>query len=164
MDALAVGDMVKVGPNVYSKVFMFTHKIADITRNFVELSGASGASILLTAGHYIPVDGILLPASSVSAGARLRLGNGLSEVVTAVRLVSGSGLYNPQTLQGDIVVNGIVASTYTTAVAPPLAHAILSPVRTLFRTFGSTITFIENGGGTLANALQSVAGDLVYAY
>jgi desert hedgehog len=164
MDALAVGDMVKVGPNVYSKVFMFTHKVAGITRDFVELSGASGASILLTAGHYIPVDGMLLPASSVSAGARLRLGNGLSEVVTSVRLVSRTGLYNPQTLHGDIVVNGIVASTYTAAVAPRLAHAILSPVRTLFKTFGSTITCIEKGGGAFADALQMVSGDLVYGY
>lgn len=42
------------------------------------------------------------------------------------------GLYNPQTVDGDLVVDGIVVSTYTTAVEPNMAHALLTPVRAMF--------------------------------
>ena len=40
--------------------------------------------------------------------------------------------YNPHTLNGDIVVNGIKTSTYTAAVEPSLAHSLLWPVRMLY--------------------------------
>lgn len=42
------------------------------------------------------------------------------------------GLYNPQTVDGDLVIDGIVVSTYTTAVEPNMAHALLAPVRAIF--------------------------------
>ena len=42
------------------------------------------------------------------------------------------GLYNPHTMHGDIVVNGIRTSSYTAAINPILAHAALWPVRMLF--------------------------------
>lgn len=42
------------------------------------------------------------------------------------------GLYNPQTVDGDLVVDGVVVSTYTTAVEPNMAHALLTPVRAMF--------------------------------
>lgn len=53
---------------------------------------------------------------------------------TSLAFSSGKelGLYNPQTLDGRIVVNGIIASTYTTAVIPEAAHALLTPLRCLF--------------------------------
>lgn len=58
--------------------------------------------------------------------------------VTHVQKVSGQGLFNPQTLDGRIVVNNVVVSTYTTAVTPKLATALLSPFR-----------FVANWGGPL---------------
>ena len=42
------------------------------------------------------------------------------------------GLYNPLTLAGDIVVDGILASTYTKAVTPKMAHAALAPLRMMY--------------------------------
>lgn len=44
------------------------------------------------------------------------------------------GLYNPQTKHGSIIVNNILAGTYTTAVAPGLVHAVLAPLRAFSRT------------------------------
>ena len=51
--------------------------------------------------------------------------------VTAVTVEWADGLYNPHTMTGDIVVDGVLTSTYTDAVAPSLAHALLWPVRML---------------------------------
>jgi Hint module len=145
MDELSVGDSVKVGPKLYSKIFMFTHKSKEVKDEFVEISTASGATLVLTGGHYIPVEGSLVPAWSVRVGSLVRLGDGQSDEVTSTRTVSGSGLYNPQTLQGNIVVNGIIASTYTTAIDPLLAHAVLAPFRSMFSALGLKLTFLESG-------------------
>ena len=56
----------------------------------------------------------------------------MTTVVVAVATESSTGLYNPHTLNGDIMVNGVKTSTYTSAVAPALAHAALWPVRMLY--------------------------------
>jgi hypothetical protein len=42
------------------------------------------------------------------------------------------GLFNPHTMDGDLVVDGIHTSIYTAAIAPSLAHSILWPIRMLF--------------------------------
>jgi hypothetical protein len=160
MSKLSIGDMVKVGPNAFSKVFMFTHKMESGDNEFVKITTSSGASIALTSGHYIPVDGALVAASEVSIGSVLQLGNGASDKVVSIATVAGTGLYNPQTVQGDIVVDGVVASTYTTAVEPEFAHAILAPFRSLSNFLGVDFTFLESGGGPFADAAPR--GSLVF--
>lgn len=149
MSSVAIGDVVKVGPNRYSKVFMFTHKSAVTTNHFLTLRTASGASLALTAGHYIYADGSLVAASSVKIGYSVTLGNGAMDTVVSIGSMTGTGLYNPQTINGDIVVNGIVSSTYTTAVEPTFAHAILTPLRLLTKG-GLHFTGLESGGGVLS--------------
>jgi hypothetical protein len=151
MEKLSIGDVVKVGPNAFSKVFMFTHKLRGGVHEFVHLTTSTGVTITLTSGHYIPVDGRLIAASSVTIGSRVQLGNGAVDKIVSIRNVIDAGLYNPQTLDGGIVVNGVVASTYTIAVEPQLAHAILAPFRSLFAFWGVGLTILENGGGILAS-------------
>ena len=51
----------------------------------------------------------------------------------AVRSARKTGLYNPHTLHGDIVVDGVLTSTYTAAFSPTLAHVALAPLRALYR-------------------------------
>ena len=51
--------------------------------------------------------------------------------VASVSSVWADGLYNPHTMHGDIVVDGIQTSTYTSDIDPTLAHAALWPVRML---------------------------------
>ena len=58
--------------------------------------------------------------------------NGVQVTVVAVSAATATGLYNPHTLNGDIMVNGFKTSTYTAAVAPALAHAALWPVRMMY--------------------------------
>jgi energy-converting hydrogenase Eha subunit B len=134
MDRLAVGDRVRVGPSTFSTVFMFTHRLGgDSKREFVHVDVASGESVTATAGHYLVANGGLKAAASITAGDTLTLASGEQVAVTEVSRVLMAGLFNPQTEDGRIVVDGIVASTYTQAVHPRVAHALLAPLRMLHR-------------------------------
>jgi Hint module len=145
MDELLAGDRVHVGRGQFSEVFMFTHKSADVAADFIVIDAAlSGARLRVTPGHYLYVNEGLAAASTVVVGDAIELADGSVDTVAAVSSAVLQGLYNPQTLQGDIVVDGVRASTYTTAVAPVFAHAVLTPLRAAYRALGwSTDSFNE---------------------
>lgn len=146
MSALAIGDNVLVGPDsVYSEVFMFTHRRRFVSHEFVVVEGTTGVKVRATKGHYLYVNGALQMASTVKTGDKIELASGQSDTVRKVSVEHGEGLYNPQTLHGDIIVDGVRASTYTVAVAPPFAHALLSPLRRIYRMLGTAITAFEEG-------------------
>lgn len=147
MDSLSVGEMVKVGVNEYSRVFLFTHKLAGTENKFITLSAASGAKLSLTHGHFIYSSDALVPASTVKIGDSLTLADGMKTSVTGITQTTEFGLFNPQTVSGDLVVDGVKCSTYTTAVSPTLAHAILAPFRALQNLV--TFTGLESDGGLL---------------
>lgn len=150
MSQLAIGDSVRTGPNHFSTVFMFSHRIREHKRNFVSIQTASGASLLLSSGHYLYLDGALAAASSARAGAIVVLASGRVDTITRVAFETGEGLYAPHTVSGDIVVGGLLASTYTTAVEPSFAHALLTPLRILHRLGGWNVAILESGGGPFA--------------
>eukprot|EP00173_Palmaria_palmata_P001269 Plantae.Rhodophyta-Palmaria_palmata.ctg1688.p1 GENE.Plantae.Rhodophyta-Palmaria_palmata.ctg1688~~Plantae.Rhodophyta-Palmaria_palmata.ctg1688.p1 ORF type:complete len:324 (-),score=49.36 Plantae.Rhodophyta-Palmaria_palmata.ctg1688:1187-2131(-) len=134
MDELSIGDRIRVGPSEYSEIFMFTHKVLDgVQRGFKNIAVDTGVSITATAGHYIVVNGGFQTARSVKVGDLLSLASGKLSPVTAVKTVQKNGLYNPQTRDGRIIVDGIIASTYTTAVHPAAAHGMLAPLRFLYQ-------------------------------
>jgi hypothetical protein len=64
----------------------------------------------------------------------------------ALAAVAYTGLYNPRTPAGDSVVNGILESAYTTAVAPSVAHVLLAPLLAAFRMAGLSTAALESGG------------------
>ena len=133
---VAIGDRVLAGGGRFSEVYFFSHRLADAEASFVELTTASGATLALTGGHYLPINGggRLAEARTVKLGDNVTLANGKPDAVVAIAAsVRKRGLYNPHTLQGDIVVDGVLASTYTAAFAPALAHALLAPLRALRR-------------------------------
>lgn len=128
MRDLRVGDEVAVGGGKFLRVFMFTHRVEDGMFLFVELRMLS-SRLSLSAGHFVYADGQLKAAAEVGVGNRLRLAHDTEELVLSLRWVQQEGLYNPQTAHGDIVVDGVVASTYAKAVPPSAAHALLAPLR-----------------------------------
>ena len=146
MDELALGDEVLVGNGQFSKVFAFTHRHSNSLNNFVTLYTKSG-SISLTPSHLIYANDQLVPAGRVRIGDVLRTADGSDEPVSRIFQSRKIGLYNPQTLHGDIVVNGIVASTYTTEVQPNAAHALLSPLRVIARYAGWYLRAFEGDFG-----------------
>lgn len=156
MDEIELGDRVKVGANEFSPVFMFTHKTRAVDYSFVHLTIASGASLSLTKGHYLYVNGQLAAAKTVLVGDSLKTESG-SSTVSSVSTVSGTGLYNPQTVKGDIIVDGVVASTYTTTVEVKAAHSLLFPVRAFFGLTGMTTSLFDNGADRLAQIVPSGA-------
>jgi hypothetical protein len=99
-------------------------------------------------GHYLYVNGELQTAGSVKVGDMLTLANGDKSAVTEVSSQWAPGLYNPHTLTGDIVVDGILTSTYTDAVSPTLAHALLAPLRQMYASgahFGQGFSVFAKG-------------------
>lgn len=129
---LRIGDVVQVGPSKFSPVFMFTHRLSQGMYTFVVISGTH-TTISLTPGHYLYINDRLTMAKTVRPGDRLRLADGSEDIVKSVNMELKQGLYNPQTLHGDIVVDGVLASTYTSAIAPTVAHPLLAPLRMIFR-------------------------------
>lgn len=145
MDELKVGDKVLVGEGVYSEVFLFTHADADRVSPFVSLTTAAGRVLHVSAGHLIYADGALVPAGSVRVGSLLSDAEGNPDAVVAVGEVVKRGLYNPHTLHGDVVVDDIRCSGYTTAVEPAPASAALAPLRALYKWAGVTVRAFARG-------------------
>lgn len=155
MESLVVGDKVLAAAgDSYSDVYMFSHRLAATQSLFTRIATDGGHRILLTADHYLYVNGTLAIAGSVRMGDTLSTRNGSSTRVVAVDTVWERGLYNPHTMDGDIVVNGILTSTYTRAVAPALAHAALWPVRMLHRLGHDIVGGAFDAGSELVTALM----------
>lgn len=154
MDEIKIGDNVKVGSGEYSPVYMFSHKTSDRSYSFVKVTTCCGTTLSLTKGHYLYVNGQLAAAKSIRVGDSVMTETGVATIID-VATVNGLGLYNPQTITGDIMVNGIKASTYTTAVESKAAHCMLAPVRAVFNIFGLTTTVLENGADSLAKIVPS---------
>ena len=140
MDEIEVGDEVLSSSGEYSPVFMFTHRLSDVKEKFVRLQYHSGA-ITLSAGHFVFVDGILKAAADARLGEFLSLADGSSAKIVQIDNVSGTGLYNPQTVSGTIVVDNVKASTYTFTVPYMAAHAFLRPISALFKVLLQDPTF-----------------------
>lgn len=156
ISTLKLGDRVRTGAGSFSDVFMFTHRSEHVHARFVRLVTASGASLTLTPSHYLYANGQLVAAGSVRIGDTLVLANGATSNIATIENVSGIGLYNPQTLDGNLVVDGVLTSAYTTAVHPRVAHtALLAPLRWLYAAIGAP-RLLE----TLATAIGSHADSL----
>lgn len=147
MADLRVGDVVAVGGGRSpSPVYAFSHADAAAVSTFVSLTTAAGAgnaagggsaaagtppaTLRLSPGHYLPVNGRLAAAKTVVVGDILAAGPaGEPVTVTSVEQVVGRGLFNPHTVAGGVLVDGIHTSCYTTAVHPLVASALLAPAR-----------------------------------
>jgi len=149
MEDLLVGEKVRVGPGPkdFSEVFYFSTTMADTSAKFVKITTES-TELSLTSGHYLYANGQQVQAGDVKVGDTVVLANGTSTPVTAVGSLWGPGLYNPHTLHGDIMVDGVRTTTYTAAVHPKLAHALLSPLRMMYSaglSFGSGFQGLTKG-------------------
>lgn len=134
MFELQVGDSVRTGPDQFSVVYMFGHRRPDAVATYRNITTESDHSIVLSDAHLLEVNGKLTPAAEVNAGDVTSSGR-----ITSVVDVRARGIFNPHTLDGMIVVNGVRASTYTTVCPPEIAHKLLWPVRALYRATGVNV-------------------------
>jgi hypothetical protein len=135
MQYAAVGDKLYInGDEEGSDLYMFGHQMPpeeSMKNIFLQIETRSAEKIRISPGHLLYVNKILAPARNVQIGDYLETFEGRQTPVIDISKVADAGLYNPQTMHGDIVVDGIRASTYTDALHPLLAHSLLAPARAL---------------------------------
>lgn len=139
MDHVGVGERVLATLRErwgYSELFAFTHSDASVMSVFVRVETISAKALMLTTGHYLYVNG------GVKRGGDVQIGDFLVDEIwgsTEVRWVGcvvERGLYSPQTMGGDLVVDGVLVTTYSSAFNDVLtAHALLTPLRFVERRF-----------------------------
>jgi uncharacterized surface protein with fasciclin (FAS1) repeats len=152
MAQLLAGHEVKTAADEHSPVFLFTHRQLDGLHEFVRIESESGHALSLSANHYVYANGKLAAADAVRVGDVLSTLDGASRV-RRVGTVMERGLVAPHTLHGDIVVNGVRASSYTRSVHPRVAHVLLAPVRAVVRAGLAT----EPLGGLLYDGADRLA-------
>lgn len=149
MQQLSVGDHVATdGAGTVEPVLGFSHRNARERARFVTVHTAMG-TLTATPGHFVhtvkPSIVSQLECGGVCAtiqgtatmemielvkpGWRLVHVSGALPVVTKVSYAVHTGVWNPHTKSGSIVVDGFVASCYTKAVDTMTAHALLTPLR-----------------------------------
>jgi hypothetical protein len=142
IDQVCAGDMVLSGPNKQlSEVIGLSHADAESVVSMLQLELDSGDMVTMTQGHYIPrrmmtetgFEAVLCTASSIQIGDELYLAltEGAHAKVTAVHRTLEKGLWCPVTRDGQIVVNGVVASCFTTHFDMRAARLLLRPVAML---------------------------------
>eukprot|EP00188_Purpureofilum_apyrenoidigerum_P000231 Plantae.Rhodophyta-Purpureofilum_apyrenoidigerum.ctg10920.p1 GENE.Plantae.Rhodophyta-Purpureofilum_apyrenoidigerum.ctg10920~~Plantae.Rhodophyta-Purpureofilum_apyrenoidigerum.ctg10920.p1 ORF type:complete len:730 (+),score=99.91 Plantae.Rhodophyta-Purpureofilum_apyrenoidigerum.ctg10920:198-2387(+) len=133
MRDLNIGDHVKSSATDFSEIFAFSHRMDDIVTNFVRIETADGHAIELSSGHYIYVNGVLIAASTARIGDKVITHSGSPVSIAAISTVRRQGLYNPQTISGTIVVDGVQASAYTLAVPIQIARVLLFFPKMLYK-------------------------------
>jgi hypothetical protein len=137
MKDVEIGTRVRTGAKESSDVFMFSHKFEEAVYSFLELTTKSGNKLTVTGSHFIYINGVAAQAQTAKEGDFLTLANGEKSEVVAIQTVRKTGLYNPHTVHGDIVVDGVLTTTYTDALHPRLAHALLWPIRMAYNIMGA---------------------------
>lgn len=149
MRNLRVGENVEVSPGVFSPVLLFTHAHPGARSRMVVLESTHG-KLVASPSHYVHVNGVLVAMADVLEGDLIAVQHGdllVHEPVLRVSTEMMMGLYNPQTAAGSVLVRigevegtaPVLASTYTTAMSPPLAHLLMSPLRALHSIAGFTV-------------------------
>lgn len=141
---LIVGDRVYTSSFEKDSVIAFSHRIHSLQAfPFVRIDTTSLHNITLSHGHFIYVNGKLKAARDTRVGDIVITEAGKASV-TSVKDVWSKGLYAPHTLGGDLMVNGVLVSCYTSVIPETTAHTLLAPIRALFRT-----RFVSNPLGSL---------------
>lgn len=160
---LDIGDSVVSRNGQQSDIYFFSHRQKFGIFNFVRIQTEAGRSISLSAGHYIHVSSGLIAAGNVKIGDNLILAQGGTDKVVMIGITKGTGKVAPHTLQGDLVVNSFLVSSYTTAVHPFIAHFfLLAPVRFMYRAGARNLLqgWLDDGNNWARNLLPRGPGSL----
>ena len=174
MRDLQLGDAVLDGAGGFSPVYFFSHADAAVAAPFVRLELAtSGATLTLSPDHYVDVRGAPVYAKDVRVGDALARWTGArfeADVVANATNVVAEGLYNPYTLSGTIVVDGVLASCHSSWIldglvaprvaAPAYQRAFVVP-RVAYKLLGprgmDALFGVGNTGATASIASQTAA-------
>lgn len=164
MRDIGLGDVVLVShnPDTYSAVYFLSHADPSVRAPAIRIETAATRKSPFSAspGHLVHVvpanqresEAILMPMSKVKVGDRVLAVGEWTKVEKVTRTVQ-QGRFNPHTLHGDIVVNGVMASSFTTAIHPHVADVLLLPFRMAYRTFGAH-SGVEMANKAVVNILE----------
>lgn len=100
-----------------SPFFLQGHADPDAQTSMMEIDTTSNHSVKASPDHYFPlVSGTHMAAQRLSVGDELWIyheGTLVPSAIAGIRVVAAKGLFNPYTVTGDIVVNGILASSHS---------------------------------------------------
>jgi hypothetical protein len=137
MNSLKIGDYVYAGKNKYSRVYSFSHLDVNAEVDYLQIyTEGLDEPLEISEEHmvFLHPHHQALRASDVKVGDMLYGGQG-TLVVTNVQWIKRRGAYAPVTESGDILVSGILASSYVSlldGISPSmlnqhgLAHSVLS--------------------------------------
>lgn len=162
MDQLRIGDKVLArgedGGLAFQDVYVFGHEDAAATASFVQIhTEGTKMPLELTGGHFLPT----LSAVGVQLSKRARdvrpgdivllaaQGGFKPCTITQVSVVQRRGLFNPFTMSGDIVVNGVLASAHSDWLLdavmpdawahrlPAIYQVLMAPARLMYKMLGA---------------------------
>jgi hypothetical protein len=110
MDQLQIGDYVKAGNDRFSRVYSFSHLDKSAEATFLQIhTDQLDQPLEVSPDHIVYVSGgKAVRASDVRVGDRMYDGYNVSRITVVQR----HGVYAPVTYSGDIMVSGVVASSY----------------------------------------------------
>ena len=132
MQDVRIGDRLltytDAGEPMYDAVYMMGHKDAQSFGVFVSITASNNQTIRLTPDHYIFVvrNNTMseIPSRHVEVGDGVVVDNGSIVTVVAISRVKSRGLYNPYTMTGRIVVDGILASCHSSSMLDGFLYAL----------------------------------------
>ena len=124
---------------------MFSHQNFYRRSTFIRLHLSNNISLTATAGHYVPLNRQrYVRMDAVKVGDIMADIYGQPIRVNSIDSVYDTGLFNPHTLDGTLVVNDVLVSEFTAACKPNAARAALSFPRSLYRWRISSKSFVQS--------------------
>jgi hypothetical protein len=162
MKDLRVGDRVLTSGGRFSDVYVLSHEEPHETWSFVQLETANGKVIEMTQHHFAIVskncDGArsTIYADDVAVGMCMYTASPAGSEnlvkVTGKSVVTKQGIFNPLTFDGQLFVNGVLASSWASwfldkaalslgvhHLLPQAYQAILAPARWMYSSVGSQL-------------------------
>ena len=160
---LEVGDNVltvsRMGTVIFEEIYLLGHKDFHSIGVFLQIHTLSNATLRLTHDHQISFTSQLDKAPKYGPAAAVKVGDYVHVVskdnrivylskVTVVEEIFAQGYFNPYTMQGNIVVDGVVASCHSSFVLDNLFNrmgisipagyqAVFAPLRFIFKAVGA---------------------------
>jgi len=188
MDNLKIGDYVRVSPKLYSRVYAFGHYDDSASIMYQQIHAVGFDSPLeISTEHMIYVKNSKGKATLVPAGD-LKVGDVLVSdlsdrtqsnefVIQSIVSVEKTGVYAPFTYDGNILVNGVVASNYLKLMGLPnnihswlhawMSHAATAPRRVICHynmNWCSGETYNNEGYATWMKPLLNIYECLSYLF